>query len=179
MPLKPEQFLFCSPTQPCSGSPLRSPLPPRYRGRGAVVDFDYYLSPGGRRRPCRGGGALPMTDSRLTVQHDCSHTPSRALVCRLGHVCCPCLCLNQISRAARRQQPLTLILTLTLTLTQSAKNSGRIQREVASTDGWFLHSDPSGPFLGPCTTAWDPNPNPNPNPNPLSLYLLHENGGFS
>ena len=87
-----------------------------------------------------GGGVGAAASSRLQILASQSkmaaHTPSRALVCRWGHVCCPCLCLNQISRAVRRQQSLTLTLTLTLTRppNPSPKNPKHIHRELVSTD---------------------------------------------
>ena len=43
-----------------------------------------------------------------------------------------------------------LPLTLTLTLTRRTRS---IHRELASTDRWFLHSDPKRPVLRSCTTA--------------------------
>ena len=58
----------CSHAQPCSGASLGTPLPPRCRGRGALFDLGYYLASGGRRRRCRGGGELPVANTRLTVQ---------------------------------------------------------------------------------------------------------------
>ena len=33
----------CSHAQPCSGASLGTPLPPRYRGQGALFDLGYYL----------------------------------------------------------------------------------------------------------------------------------------
>ena len=35
---------------------------------GALFDLGYYLASGGRRRRCRGGGELPVANTRLTVQ---------------------------------------------------------------------------------------------------------------
>ena len=58
----------CSHAQPCSGASLGTPLPPRCRGRGALFDLGYYLASGGRRRRGRGGGELPVANTRLTVQ---------------------------------------------------------------------------------------------------------------
>ena len=53
-----------------------------------------YLPSGGRRRRCRGGGELPVANTRLTTRSKmAAHTPNHALVRRLGRVCCPCLCL--------------------------------------------------------------------------------------
>ena len=63
----------CSHAQPCSGASLGTPLPPRCRGRGALFDLGYYLASGGRRRRCRGGGELPVANTRLTVQDGGSH----------------------------------------------------------------------------------------------------------
>ena len=58
----------CSHAQPCSGASLGTPLPPRCRGRRALFDLGYYLPSGGRRRRSRGGGELPVANTRLTVQ---------------------------------------------------------------------------------------------------------------
>ena len=92
-------------------APVRAPVclsspachPDSYREVGALFELGYFLPPGGRRRRCRGGGELPVANTRLTQSKMAAHTPSRALVCRWGHVCCPCLCLNQKSRARRQQ----------------------------------------------------------------------------
>ena len=142
----------CSHAQPCSDASLGSPLPPRCRGRGALFDLGYCLPSGGRRRRCRGGGELPVANTRLTVPDGGSHA-NHALVRRLGRVSAPVSVLS-----ARRQQatptpnpnpnPNPTLLTLTLT-----RRTRSIHRELASTDRWFLHSDPKRPVLRSCTTA--------------------------
>ena len=143
--------------RPCTSVPLQSRLPPRYRGRGALFGLSCYLPPGGRPWRCRGGGELPVANTRLPFQdggsrsaplrapaclsspachpdteggahssawavichregsgrrcrgggalprlqilasqsNTIAHTPSRALVCHLGHVCCPCSVLTR------------------------------------------------------------------------------------
>ena len=54
----------CSHAQPCfaSGASLGSPLPPRCRGRGALIDLGYY-----RPREGGGGGVGAAASSRLQI----------------------------------------------------------------------------------------------------------------
>merc|ERR1711938_5923 len=60
-----------------------------YRGRRALFDLGYYLASGGRRRRCRGGGELPVANTRLTVSKMAARVPGRALACLSSPACHP------------------------------------------------------------------------------------------
>ena len=101
--------------------------------------------------PREGGGggvgaaaSCPVANARLTVQDGGSH----AQPCSGASIGSRLLPVSLSYRHDDNKLPLTLTLTLTLT-----RRTRSIHRELASTDRWFLHSDPKRPVLRSCTTA--------------------------